>query len=164
MVYSKILRFLAVICRVYVEQNIRHEGGASVSLQQNLMIQSKFLSNNFLDPQPLGQNYLKKLTGNFYFTGQHASTFFRNIQLTCTDLGLLIAGDEKLFDYTGALNDVRKVPIKPGKGIGPWYYELCAITVNDCPLLILVKPRLVWGKHASMVHYVRVVQCSQATW
>ena len=42
-------------------------------------------------------------------------------------LGERVAGDEKLFHFTGNSIDIRLVPSKPGH-IGLWFYELC------CPL------------------------------
>jgi hypothetical protein len=49
--------------------------------------------------------------------------------------GVSIAGDEKLFHYTGHSAYVRLVPSKPDR-IGLWFYELCCMLHGRQPYLL----------------------------
>ena len=52
--------------------------------------------------------------------------------------GESIAGDEKLFHFTGDHGTVRLVASKPGR-VGQWMYELCAMTSTGHPFLVWTK-------------------------
>jgi len=52
-----------------------------------------------------------------------------NFQSILERLGYAVAGDEKLFHFTGVDGDLRLVITKPDR-IGFWFYELCADLSN----------------------------------
>jgi hypothetical protein len=87
----------------------------------------------------IGLDTLTRLTSIFHFGTQTSDHLSQNFQSVVTKLGEFIAGDEKLFHFTGMSGDVRLVPSKPDK-IGLWFYELC--TKLSCGLPYLLHFRL----------------------
>lgn len=61
---------------------------------------------------------------------EHEELISNNFRSVMATLGEAVAGDEKLYFFTGKSGDVRLVVSKPDK-IGLWFYELCVKLKND---------------------------------
>lgn len=61
-----------------------------------------------------------------------------NFQSIVEKLGYSVAGDEKLFHFTGEDGDLRLVISKPDR-IGHWWYELCASLSKGSNFLLFTK-------------------------
>lgn len=67
----------------------------------------------------------EKLLAIPLITADYCEVLSQNFQNLVLHLGESVAGDEKLFYFTGKTQDIRLVPHKPQR-IGLWFYELCA--------------------------------------
>ena len=61
-----------------------------------------------------------------------------NFQKLAESLGQCVAGDEKLFHFTGESKDVRLCISKPDR-IGLWFYQLCALLRSGKPYLLMLQ-------------------------
>lgn len=64
-----------------------------------------------------------------------------NFQYLALNLGESVAGDDKIFHFTGNSQDIRLVSAKPRR-IELWFYELCSTLRNDCKYMIFLKLHL----------------------
>jgi hypothetical protein len=76
------------------------------------------------EAKSLGITLLEKLVSLPLFTAPIYEHLSLNFQKLVYQLGDSVAGDEKLFHFTGNSGDVRLVPNKPAR-IGLWFYQLC---------------------------------------
>ena len=72
-----------------------------------------------------GINIIAKLISLPLFNASHYELISNEFKNQILQLGESVAGDEKLFKFTGLSRDLRLVPAKPGK-IGFWNYQLVA--------------------------------------
>ena len=61
-----------------------------------------------------------------------------NFQKLAESLGQCVAGDEKLFHFTGESKDLRLCISKPDR-IGLWFYQLCALLRSGKPYLLMLQ-------------------------
>jgi hypothetical protein len=93
-------------------------------LRQSILEAKNHFCDQFPMYDPIGDDKLAKLLSLPYFTSSYyeeISHYFQSIIEKCGDV---VAGDEKLFHFTGDSIDCRLVPTKPDR-IGLWFYELC---------------------------------------
>jgi hypothetical protein len=91
---------------------------------------TKEAMQHFKDLDPIKTRYLsrddfKVLNTNFIWTSGRVNDLNKAFQNQVLKLGQFVAGDEKLFHFTGDGDNVRMVISKPGK-VGHWFYQLCA--------------------------------------
>ena len=93
-----------------------------------------FFSTLSTDPKHkcVGRTIVMRLLSSCLFTGEYADDICLNFQSLVMHLGHAIAGDEKLFYFTGESGNVIFVPSKPGK-YGFWFYQLCGSLNNGLP-------------------------------
>lgn len=77
----------------------------------------------------------KKYHAVFHLSDKWFEAISANFQSILTSLGEKVAGDEKLFHFTGDTPYLRLVPTKPDR-IGLWMYELCVNLPNKKPYLV----------------------------
>lgn len=77
----------------------------------------------------------EKLLAHMLVTAQHTGALSKNFQQVVLHLGQSVAGDEKLFHFTGESPNVRLVISKPGR-VGLWFYELTGALSNGLPYLL----------------------------
>ena len=82
-----------------------------------------------------GNDVIEKVFANFLITKNYFKDLSANFQSIIVELGQYVAGDEKLFRFTGNSNLVRMVPHKPDK-VGLWYYELVCRLRTGQPYLL----------------------------
>lgn len=123
---GKIYKFLAIKIRIQAIQNGPKENQKNKDAQRKAYQEAKF---HYDQKYPLnkapGINILEKLNSNFFIRPDQEKDLTANLLSCITSLGQYVAGDEKLFHFTGRSNWVRLCPNKPGR-VGIWNYELCA--------------------------------------
>ena len=90
---------------------------------------------HFHDLDCPGIDYLTKLTSVLVFDESMEEVLSLKFQSALSRLGQFVAGDEKLFHFTGQSGDVRLVKSKPDQ-IGLWFYELCCRLRCGLPYLL----------------------------
>ena len=83
---------------------------------------------------------LKNIHSLIYFKigTQDEEILSKSFQSILTEFGEVLAGDEKLFRFTGKSGIVRKVPNKPAK-IGIWHYQM--VVYLECGLTFVIYTR-----------------------
>lgn len=86
----------------------------------------------------LGYNKALQLHAHFWVSPDYCEIkeINANLQSCIKSLGESLAGDEKLFEYTGLSYLIRK---KGDKQVGLWIYEACASLRNGLPLLLYLR-------------------------
>lgn len=82
-----------------------------------------------------GENIWKAIRADFHFGRDLFDVISTNFQSILINLGEVVAGDEKLFYFTGNSAYLKYVPSKPDR-VGLWNYELCVLLDEDCPFLV----------------------------
>ena len=82
-----------------------------------------------------GIDICSRLTACINFIEDRERILAKNFQAQLLRLGAFVAGDEKLFHFTGVSGNVRLVISKPDK-IGLWFYELCCTLKSGAPYLL----------------------------
>jgi hypothetical protein len=90
------------------------------------------LSNSMKAP---GIDLASRLTAILTFGPAQEELLSTNFSENIIRLGEYVAGDEKLFHFTGVSSQVRLVPSKPDK-IGLWIYELSTPSASNNPYLL----------------------------
>jgi hypothetical protein len=83
----------------------------------------------------LGINVHETLMSRFLITPKEYQLLSTSFQSLLSSYGDSIAGDEKLFYFTGNSGNIRLVPSKPDR-IGLWFYELCCRFANGLPYML----------------------------
>ena len=84
---------------------------------------------------PICYNQISRIISSCLILPVHYPTLSKAFQSIFAKLGRYIAGDEKLWHFTGASSCVRLVPSKPGK-LGLWMYELCCTLPDGSAYLL----------------------------
>ena len=71
-----------------------------------------------------GENIWTRINAVFHLSQENFGSISENFQSIIESLGQAVAGDEKLFHFTGDTPFLRHVPSKPDQ-VGLWNYELC---------------------------------------
>lgn len=77
----------------------------------------------------------KKYNSTFHLHANYYSLISQKFRSILSSFGECVAGDEKLFHFTGDTPYLRYVPTKPDR-VGLWMYELCVKLPNLKPYLI----------------------------
>jgi len=92
--------------------------------------------------KPVGRELIESLIAHAHITSDDTEELSKNFQSIVHKLGQSIAGDEKLFFFSGNSGDIRLVVSKPGK-VGLWFFELCCmLRVGDKELPYLLHFKL----------------------
>ena len=86
---------------------------------------------------PAGREIILRLASRMLMTEPFCELLAANCADMVLRLGQFVAGDEKLFHYTGESGLVRLVPSKPDK-IGLWFYELCGCLANGLAFCLFI--------------------------
>lgn len=89
-------------------------------------------------PACAGRKILEKLISCMHMTVSFASLISDRFTDMVMKLGQSVAGDEKLWGFTGNSGNLRLVITKPDK-IGFWFYQLCGMRKNNLPFLLSLK-------------------------
>ncbi len=81
---------------------------------------------------------IEKLISNMLLDESFAYDISRNFQSVVLQLGQMVAGDEKLFHYTGQSGNVRLCISKPDR-LGLWFYEMAGTLSTGLPYLLYLK-------------------------
>jgi hypothetical protein len=95
---------------------------------------------------------IEKIIAKVLLTKEYSDEISLNFQSIVRKLGQTIAGDEKLYFFSGNSGNVRLCISKPGR-IGLWFYELCCkLRVGDQQLSFLLDVKM----HDSLAERVSV--------
>ena len=124
---AKLKQKLAYEIRIIGMQKVPTETSPGSNSLANAI---KEAMDHFKSLDPISGRYLsrdafKALNSKFVWTGDLVEELNKAIQAEVLRLGQCVAGDEKLFHFTGDGENVRLVISKPGK-VGHWFYQLCA--------------------------------------
>lgn len=101
---------------------------ARLCIEASMGNAAAFFHQNFGDSKERrfpGQHIWKKVNAVFHLSGEYYEDISQKFLSIVENVGEAVAGDEKLFHFTGESLSARLVPSKPGT-IGLWMYELCA--------------------------------------
>lgn len=99
---KKIYRHLAIHIRIIGFQDSPVEGDGSLrALREALTASKNYFESIHPDEPPPGIKALELLTTNFLIDTEHFEALSRKFQDVLSDLGQILAGDEKLLRYTG---------------------------------------------------------------
>ena len=97
---------------------------------------------HFMDAHPnspaICRHYVDKLLAHFLIDHMYFEYLSENFQSIVRSLGESVAGDEKLFHFTGNTAYIIQVPSKPAK-IGFWIYQLAATLGNGLPFMVYMR-------------------------
>ena len=127
--YILIYRFLAVIIRIIGLQNKASESRKN-SRPLRYAIQEAMVHFNHYAKKTPGRQILEHLAGNFLISNEFFPLLSLNFQSIVSVLGQCVAGDEKLFHFTGNSSDIRMCISKPDR-VGIWFYEICGMTGHN---------------------------------
>lgn len=135
---STIYQYLAIYLRILA--NITPLPSSSTNkrpLRAAFQLAQAHFSSNFSQPPP-GIDQLTKLQGHFHISFPEEELLNSALQTPVVSLGEWVAGDEKLFHFTGQSAFLRLCPKKPDR-IGFWNYELCGRLSNGKPYLLFLR-------------------------
>ena len=97
---------------------------------------------HFTDAHPnlpaICRHYVEKLLAHFLIDHTYIEYLSENFQSIVRSLGESVAGDGKLFHFTGNTAYIIQVPSKPAK-IGSWIYQLAATLGNGLPFMVYMR-------------------------
>lgn len=132
-------QFLAHYIWVCARQNkLKRVEKKKQPLRVELQEASKYFLQSTTPLPVLGMDLLQKLAAHFFITPEEEKLLNQAFQSQIINLGEWLAGDEKLFKFTGASGWVRKCLKKPDK-LGLWNYELTGRLSNGKPFLIYTR-------------------------
>lgn len=126
---------LAVQIRIIGLQVHTHENTHNVNPLQARVKEAIEHCRNNLQLPCASRDTIEKLLANMLLTEEYVDELSDNFQSVIRHLGQYVAGDEKLFHFTGESGNVRLVISKPDK-VGLWFYELCAPLRSGLPYLL----------------------------
>lgn len=86
---------------------------------------------------PYSRNAMERAIAQLLITDEISGLISRKFCSIIDSLGQYVAGDEKLFKFTGNSTNVRLVVSKPDR-VGLWFYELCGELQSGLPFLLHV--------------------------
>jgi len=107
-------------------------------LRNSIKLAIEHFKRRFPDVKILSQYKFERLVSIPLFISEHFELISRNFQRIVLMLGDCVAGDEKLFRFTGDSKDIRLVFSKPDR-IGLWFYQLCSPTASGGSYLLWAK-------------------------
>lgn len=135
---SKIYKYLAIRIRVQGIHEVPQENTKNRDAQRKAFLTaSAYFREKFPHSPPPGINVLESLHNVLNITPAEENLLSQILQDSIASVGEWVAGDEKLFKFTGKSGWVRLVPNKPDR-VGIWIYELtCRVSPIVCPLAYL---------------------------
>lgn len=82
-----------------------------------------------------GREIMEVLFARFLIRDEYFEDISRNFQALVDHPGQFIAGDEKLFHFTGNTTYIRTVPSKPSH-VGLWFFECCCLLHDNLIYLL----------------------------
>lgn len=134
-----IYRYLAIYIRVQALQNKPTESDTKIYPQDdNFKEAINYFRDNDFPISPPGLNLVKLLFAKFYISPTQEKIISQNYQSIVGLLGQWVAGDEKLFHFTGESSWLRMCPNKDDY-IGLWFYMLCGRLATGKSFLLYTK-------------------------
>jgi hypothetical protein len=134
-----IYKFLAIAIRIYALQNSPKENTHNKNaLRDNFKEANEHFKGLVEGDEGVGQSLCELLWRKFRFEEPEERYLSERFQEAVESLGQYVAGDEKLFKWTGESQWVRFCPGKDDK-CGLWNYELCGLLENGLSFLIYVR-------------------------
>ena len=96
---------------------------------------TKAHESNSSSRKPAGRDIILRLVSRMLMGESYCELITANCADMVLRLGQFVAGDEKLFHYTGDSGLVRLVPSKPDK-MGLWFYQKCGALSNGLPFCL----------------------------
>lgn len=90
---------------------------------------------HFRDKHCPSIDYLERMTSVLLFEDTLGETLSSSFQSVVSRLGHSVAGDERLFHFSGKQGSTRLVKCKPGQ-VGLWLHELCCKLSCGVPFLL----------------------------
>jgi hypothetical protein len=127
--YGKIYMAIAARIRVQGIHNTPQRNTKNGKPQRaGFLLAMEHFKSTFPDLSCPGIDTVEKIHNSILITPNEEAQFSANLENSIVSIGQWVAGDEKLFKFTGKSHWVRLVPNKPDK-IGLWSYMLtCKVT------------------------------------
>lgn len=132
---SIIWQAIAVQIRIIGRQNI---AGENNPLPRNLTYNVNEARNHFATlgfGTAANREVIERVIARAVMTESYSSELSDNFLSAIRSLGQYVAGDEKLFHFTGNSQNVRLVISKPDR-VGFWFYELAGRFANNLPYML----------------------------
>lgn len=123
---GKIYAYLAIYIRIQGLQEVPKENQKNTNAQREAFKKAKlYFETKFPEIPKVSLDLIEKLHTHFLITTEEEKTLCNNLLKLVVQLGEYVAGDEKLFHFTGNSGFIRLCPNKPDR-IGLWNYMLTA--------------------------------------
>ena len=131
--YTYVWTYIAIQVRIVAKQ---HRSTENNPIQKILRVNLQEAKTHFeVTGTVPGINIIEHLSSIILFD-EMEDILNENFQKLAESLGQCVAGDEKLFHFTGESKDVRLCISKPDR-IGLWFYQLCALLRSGKPLSLI---------------------------
>jgi hypothetical protein len=139
---KSLYQYLAIVIRVFAQQKAPKENvnKAKRPRRSNFAESIEHFRGivEELDGRVPGVSLIELLWAKFHFDREDEAILSSQFQEAVESLGQFVAGDEKLFKWTGESQWVRVCPQKEDE-VGLWNYELVGQLPNDLGFLLYVK-------------------------
>lgn len=132
---QKIWQALAVQIRITGRQNHSTENDPNPRSLSSNVTEAKAHFDSLGYGLCANRESLERVIARCLLSQEYSATISANFVSVIDSLGQYIAGDEKLFHYTGDSPHVRLVPSKPDR-VGLWFYQLAGRLRNNLPFLL----------------------------
>lgn len=134
---SKVMMCMAIYILVQGKQQKPIQNQTNRDAQRvSFMAAVEELQTAAPNQDPPGVNLIEKIHSQLCLDAEDEKQLSANFQSVVLSLGQWVAGDEKLFHYTGNSAFIRSVPSKPDR-IGLWNYELtCKVCIYEHPNIL----------------------------
>jgi hypothetical protein len=119
-----ILQSKAVAIYLTANQDTAKQSTQNQYFMKTKIQEARQFFDNLTGITPTGRENIEKIISTILFTKEFTDEISQNFQNLVLYLGQYIAGDEKLFFFSGNSGYVRLCISKPDR-VGLWFYELC---------------------------------------
>lgn len=128
----KLLQYFALRIRIHGFQKAAYLGSESHNSQRDAVNRCISL---FPPHTMISSDVYQKIESHLFMDFEDESKMRCNILDTIVELGEIVSGDEKLFEYRGESGYIRVCKAKHAQ-IGLWSYQLCGKLASDNPYSI----------------------------
>ena len=121
---KKVWQTFAVYTFLTAKQKVATENRRNGRFMRSSIEEARSYFHSKYGVKSIGREIIEKLIGNMLLSQNYSEEISQNFISILASLGQSVAGDEKLWWFTGNSESIRLVPSKPGK-TGLWFYELC---------------------------------------
>jgi hypothetical protein len=150
-----VYQYLAVLIRVHALQNKPNESAPDKNAMENNLVEAlQHFKIEFPHIQAPGIHTVKMLRTTFILGKEEEPLLAKQYQSKVSSLGQWVAGDEKLFRWTGESGYLRVVPGKDDY-IGFWHYMMAGRLASGKSFLLYSK------LHAAQTKLGEKVKCAE---